>query len=76
MKRCGKDWHYPIGINGRRVNWKVAEIDDNIPGLIGIEHMRKWNMIVNCANDTFTSHNDENEGIIQIQDFTSVYSNL
>ena len=65
MKRCVKDWHYPLGINGKKVNWKVAETEINIPGLIGIDFMRKWDMILFLAKDTFTSHDEENEGIIQ-----------
>ena len=65
LKSCLRDWHYKLGINGKEVHFRVAETEVNIPGLIGFDFMRKWDMILRLGRGTFTSHGEEREGIIQ-----------
>ena len=53
-----------VGINEKKVYFRIAEAEDNIPGLLGIDYMTRWRMILDLSKGTFQSHGREKEGII------------
>ena len=51
-----RTWRYHFGINGRNETFEVAEVDADVPGLCGVEDMKKWDVKSNFPDHSMETY--------------------